>query len=121
MQSIRRLNQKGGLIMPILFALLLIFASVVQAEAMEGSQQNASGEVKGDVLYLEGEEVIVKEMSGNQRRLRVTKETKMVGVISTLKSGDKISAEVGPDGHARVITLVVPDGNPPSVIPPGSR
>ena len=107
--------------MPILFALLLMFASVVQAEAMEGSQQNAAGEVKGDVLYLEGEEVIVKEMSGNQRRLQVTKDTKMVGVISTLKPGDKISAQVDSDGHARVITLVIPDGNPPGVISPGSR
>jgi hypothetical protein len=107
--------------MPILFALLLVFATVVQAEAMEGSQQKAGGEVKGDVLYWEGEEIIVKEMSGNQRRLHVTGETKMVGVISTLKPGDKISAQVDPDGHARVITLVIPDSNPPSVIAPGSR
>jgi hypothetical protein len=107
--------------MPILFALLLVLTTVGQAESMEGSQQTAAAEVKGDVLYLEGEEVVVKEMSGNQRRLHVTKETKMVGVISTLKPGDKISAQVDSDGHARVITLVIPDGNPAGVIPRGSR
>jgi hypothetical protein len=107
--------------MPILFALFLVFATVAQAESMEGSEPKAAAEVKGDVLYWEGEEIIVKEMSGNQRRLHVTKETKMVGVISTLKPGDKISAQVDSDGHARVITLVIPDGNPASVIPPGSR
>lgn len=107
--------------MPLLLALLLVFATVVQAEAVEGSQQKAAGEVRGDVLYWEGEEIIVKEMSGNQRRLHVTKETKLVGVISVLKPGDKISAQVDPDGHARVITLVVPDGNPTGVISPGSR
>ena len=107
--------------MPILFALFLVFATVVQVESMEGSQSTAPAEVKGDVLYWEGEEVIVKEMSGNQQRLRVTAETKMVGVISTLKSGDKISAQVDPDGHARVITLVIPDSDPTKFIPPGSR
>jgi len=107
--------------MPILFALLLVLITFAQAESMEGSQPTAAAEVKGDVLYLEGEEVVVKEMSGNQLRLHVTKETKMVGVISTLKSGDKITAQVDSDGHAHVITLVIPDGNPAGVIPPGSR
>jgi hypothetical protein len=77
--------------------------------------------VKGDVLYWEDEELVVKEISGRQVRLRVTAETKIEGVVGgRLKTGDKIAAQVKPDGLALSITLQIPDSGT-GVTPPGSR
>ena len=107
--------------MPILLALFLVFAVVTQAEALEGSQPTAASAVKGDVLYWEGEELIVKEVSGREVRLRVTVETKIEGVAGgRLKTGDKITAQVTSDGLALSIALQLPDSGG-SLIPPGSR
>ena len=106
--------------MPILLALFLVLAVVTQAQALEGSQSNASAGVNGDVLYWEGEELVVKEMSGRELRLRVTAETKIEGAAGPLKTGDKIVAQVTPEGRALSITLQIP-GSGSSVIPPGIR
>ena len=107
--------------MPILLALFLVFAVVTQAEALEGSQPTTATEVKGDVRYWEGEELVVKEISGRELRLRVTAETKIEGVAGgRLKTGDKIAAQVNSDGRALSITLQIPDSGV-IVIPPGSR
>ena len=107
--------------MPTLLALFLTFAMVTQAAALEGSQATAASAVKADVLYWEGEEVIVKEISGRELRLRVTPETKIEGVAGgRLKTGDKIIAQVNSDGRALSIAVQVPDSGA-GVIPPGSR
>ena len=107
--------------MPILLAFFLAFAVVTQAEALEGSQPAAVSAVKADVLYWEGEELIVKEISGREVRLRVTAETKIEGVAGgRLKTGDKIAAQVNSDGRALSITLQIPDSGA-GVIQPGSR
>ena len=87
---------------------------------MEGSQPTAILGVTGDVLYWEGEELVVKEISGREARLRVTAETKIEGAAGPLKSVDKIAAQVNADGRALSITLQIPERGP-SVIPPGSR
>jgi hypothetical protein len=51
----------------------------------------------------------------------VTAETKIEGVAGgRLKTGDKIAAQVKPDGLALSITLQIPDSGT-GVIPPGSR
>ena len=106
--------------MPILLALFLVFAVVTPAQAVEGSQPTAILGVNGDVLYWEGEELVVKEISGREARLRVTAETKIEGAAGPLKAGDKIAAQVISDGRALSITLQIPEREP-SVIPPGSR
>lgn len=107
--------------MPILLALFLAIAVVIPAQAVESSQPTADSAVKADVLYWEGDEVIVKEVSGRELRLRVTAETKIMGVAGgRLKTGDKIAAQVTPDGRALSIALQVPDSGT-SGIPPGSR
>lgn len=95
--------------MSILLVLLLIFGTVTQAESIEGSQPTAATEVKGDVLYWEGEELVVKEISGRQVSLRVTAETKINGTSGRLKTGDKITAQINSDGRALSITLQIPD------------
>jgi hypothetical protein len=96
--------------MPILFALFVVLAAVTPTEALEGSQATTATVVKGDVLYWEGEELVVKEISGREARLRVTAETKIEGVAGRLKTGDKIAAQVNSDGRAVSVTLQLPDG-----------
>ena len=109
-----------GFLMPVFLAFFLVFAVVTQAESMEASQPTGATEVKGDVLYWEGEELIVKEMSGREARLRVTAETKIDGTSGRLKTGDKIAAQVTSEGRAVSITLQIPDsGAAPT--PPGAR
>jgi hypothetical protein len=83
--------------------------------AAEPPQPAAGSEIKGDVLYWEEDELIVRELSGHQVRLRVTPETKIQGASGKLKTGDKIVANVAaPDGAALSITLQIPDSGPPA-------
>ena len=107
--------------MPILLTLILLFSVITHADALEGSQPTAMSAVSGDVLYWEGEELVVKEISGREVRLHVTAETKIEGVAGgRLKTGDKIAAQVNSDGHALSITLQIPDSGA-GVTPPGLR
>lgn len=101
----------------IFAALLMLFPMVAQAGPTDGSQPTT---VKGDVLYWEGDELIVKEMSGREVRVRVTAQTKIEGAAGKLKTGDKIEASVTSEGHATSIALQIPDSGPTSVLP-GSR
>jgi len=107
--------------MALLFALYLIFASVTPAAAQEGAPGTAPAEIKADVMYWEGNELIVKEFSGHEMRLVVTPDTKVEGVVAgRLKTGDKIVAQVGEGGRARSIVVQIPDaGN--SGAPSGRR
>lgn len=103
--------------MALLLAVYLVFLAVIPAEALEGSQSSAAAVVKGDVLYWEGEELIVKEMSGREARLLVTADTKISGTAGRLKTGDKISAQIDGDGRALSITLQLPDGGTGDILP----
>jgi hypothetical protein len=96
-----------------LFLLLWLLCGTVDSAFGEPSQTAAGKEVKGDVLYWEGEELVVKEMSGHEVRIRVTPDTKIQGASGRLKTGDKVSAQVPPEGPALSITLQVPDTGPP--------
>jgi hypothetical protein len=106
--------------MPVMLVFFLVCAVVTQAAALEDSQPTASNMVKGDVMYWEGEELIVKEMSGKEVRLRVTAETKIEGAASRLKTGDKIAAQVNSDGHALSIALQISEGGTGGGLP-GTR
>ena len=77
------------------------------------SQTPTNTEVKGDVLYWEEEELVVREISGHQVRLKVTPETKIQGASGRLKSGDKIAATVAPNVPALSITVHIPDSGAP--------
>ena len=106
--------------MPILLALFLICATASYAVAVEGAPATDAAMIKADVLYWDGDELVVKEISGHEVRLRVTPETKIVGTAGRLKTGDKIAAQVNSDGHALSITLQIPDIGT-SVSPSGVR
>ena len=97
--------------MALLLAFYLIFSSVIPASALEGSPAAAALVIKADVLYWEGEELVVKEFSGHEERLLVTQETKIEGVVGgRLKTGDKIVAQITDDRKALSINLQVPGG-----------
>jgi hypothetical protein len=106
--------------MALLLAFLLALLPVNPVIAADGSQPEGDGTVKADVMYWEGEELVVKEQTGHEKRLRVTRDTKIVGVVSRLKTGDKIHAVVTPEGQAQSITLQIPDAAP-SPAPPAVR
>ena len=97
--------------MALLLAFFLIFSAVIPAAAVEGTQATSALVIKADVLYWEEGELIVKEFSGHEERLKVTPETKIEGVIAgRLKTGDKIVAQITDDRRALSIKLQVPDG-----------
>jgi hypothetical protein len=93
---------------------LWLLASVAVAEA---PQATAATVMKGDVLYWEGEELVVKEISGREVRLHVNAETKITGAAAKLKTGDKIEAAVNSQGHAETIALQIPGVGSPSILP----
>lgn len=97
--------------MALLLALYLIFSAVIPASAIEGAPATAPLVIKADVLYWEEGELIVKEFSGHEERLKVTPETKIEGVVGgRLKTGDKIVAQITDDRKALSIKLQIPDG-----------
>jgi hypothetical protein len=101
--------------MQLLLALLLW---LIPLWALAESPQTTSAQViKGDVLYWEGNELVVKEISGREVRLRVTAETKIEGVAAKLKTGDKIEASVTPENQALRIALQIP-GAGGTALPP---
>ena len=61
--------------------------------------------IKGDLLKIDGEFYVVKDMSGKETRLHVDKTTKLEGAI---KAGDKVEAQATEKNHAVSIKTVPP-------------
>ena len=97
--------------------LLLSFLLLVPvpAQAQETGMKPGGQTVRGDILYIEGEYLVVKEVSGRESRVHVNGETKLVGVAGKLKSGDKIEATLTPEGHATTVALQGLDNGKPAL------
>ena len=96
--------------MALLLAVYLFFSAVIHASALEGAQATAAMVIKADVLYWEEGELVVKEFSGHEERLKVTPETKIEGVVAgRLKTGDKIVAQITDDRKALSIKVQIPE------------
>ena len=96
--------------MALLLAVYLIFCAVISAAAADNTQTTSALVIKADVLYWEEGELVVKEFSGHEERLKVTPETKIEGVVAgRLKTGDKIVAQITDDRTALSIKLQLPD------------
>ena len=96
--------------MALLLALYVFFSVVIPASAADGTQATATVVIKADVLYWEEGELIVKEFSGHEERLKVTPETKIEGVVAgRLKTGDKIVAQIPDDRRAISIKVQIPE------------
>jgi hypothetical protein len=101
--------------MTLVVTLLLLLAGGGGTAWAESSPTTAGSEIKGDVLYWEEDELVVREMSGHQVRVRVTSDTKIQGASGKLKTGDKIVATVGPNGGpALSISLQIPESGSPA-------
>ncbi|HSL04919.1 MAG TPA: hypothetical protein VK901_15430 [Nitrospiraceae bacterium] len=61
--------------------------------------------VKGDLLKIDGEFYVVKDMAGKEIRLHVDKTSQLDG---TFKAGDKIEAQTTDKGHASSIKQAKP-------------
>ena len=84
---------------------LLIVGMAGVGMTQDAAQGAAEQVVKGDVLLKEGDEIIIKDISGHEIRVHVSPETKKDGVI---KIGDKIEATVTREGHAVSIKQQIP-------------
>ena len=97
--------------MALPLAFYLIFSTVIPASALEDSPATAALVIKADVLYWEEGELVVKEFSGHEERLKVTPETKIEGVVGgRVKTGDKTVPQITDDRKALTIKLQVPAG-----------
>ena len=75
--------------------------------ALSSGQTAGAQTVKGELLKIEGENYVVKDASGMEIRLHVSKETK---AESLPQVGDKIEAQVTAEGHATEIKKADADG-----------
>jgi ribosomal protein S1 len=90
----------------LLSALLLTLWTPISIQAEEPKQTEPKV-VHGSVLTIEGEFYIVRDMTGHDVRVHVSKDTKMEDHLK-VKVGDRVEVHVGADGHAQSITLQIP-------------
>jgi hypothetical protein len=95
------------IILIVAVQVLLTLSSIGPGVAADAPASPSGAEeiVKGDVLLKEGDEYVIKDMSGHEVRVHVSPETKKDGVI---KIGDKIEATVTREGHATSIRQQLP-------------
>lgn len=58
---------------------------------------------EADLLRIDGDRYVVKDISGVERQVHVGKDTEIFGQA---RPGDRIQLWVQPDGHARTIMIV---------------
>ena len=93
------------LILPFMFAMILGVAMVTLSYAAGDMAAPDSQTVKGDLLKIDGEFYVVKDMAGKEIRLHIDKTSKLDGAF---KSGDKVEAQATEKEHAMSIKHVQP-------------
>ena len=93
------------LIVPFMFAMILGVAMVTLSYAAGDMAVPDSQTVKGDLLKIDGEFYVVKDMAGKEIRLHIDKTSKLDGAF---KSGDKVEAQATEKEHAMSIKHVQP-------------
>ena len=92
-------------IVPFMFAMILGVGMVTLSYAAGDMAAPDSQTVKGDLLKIDGEFYVVKDMAGKEIRLHVDKTSQLDG---TFKAGDKIEAQATDKAHASSIKHVQP-------------
>jgi uncharacterized protein YdeI (BOF family) len=101
---------QGGSVMKKLIS-LFVFAMILSAGVASLSfaagdmAAQANQTVSGDLLKIDGEFYVVKDMTGKEIRLHVDKTTTLDGAI---KVGDKVEAQATEKNHALSIRHVQP-------------
>jgi alpha-acetolactate decarboxylase len=93
------------LIGPFVFALILGVVMASLSFAAGDMAAPSTQTVNGDLLKIDGEFYVVKDMAGKEIRLHVDKTTTMDSVI---KVGDKVEAQATEKNHAASIKHVQP-------------
>ena len=93
------------LIVPFMFTMILGVGVASLSFAAGDMAAPGTQTVKGDLLKIDGEFYVVKDMSGKEIRLHVDKTSQLDGIF---KAGDKIEAQATDKGHASSIKLVQP-------------
>ena len=90
-----------------LFVFAMIFNVGMASLSYAAGDMAAPGTemVKGDLLKIDGEFYVVKDMAGKEIRLHVDKTTTMDGAI---KSGDKVEVQATEKNHAVSIKHIQP-------------
>lgn len=81
-------------------ATLASAADPMPAQSKDPLAAPAAQPMKGELLRIEGEFYVVKDVAGKEVRLQVSKDTVL---DARLKAGDKIDAQVLPDGRTLMI------------------
>jgi len=102
-------HSQGGsvmkkLIVPFMFAMVLGVGMASLSFAADMAAPSTQT-VNGDLLKIDGEFYVVKDMSGKEIRLHVDKTTALDG---TLKVGDKVEAQATEKNHAASIKHIQP-------------
>ena len=87
------------------FALVLGVGMASFSFAADDMAAPSSQTVKGDLLKIDGDYYVVKDMAGKEVRLHVDKTSQLDG---TFKAGDKIEAQTTDKGHASSIKQAKP-------------
>ena len=107
------------MILTLSFASFLSLSSLGLAATAESAPAPSAATpqtIRGHIQNIEGEVYSIKDVSGHEVQLRVTKETKVEGGLKP-KVGDRIEAQVGADGQAISVALMIPEATPPSTTP----
>lgn len=93
------------LIIPFMFAMIIGVGLASFSFAAGDMAEPQTQTVKGDLLKIDGEFYVVKDMTGKEIRLHVDKTSQLDG---TFKAGDKIEAQATDKGHASSIKQAKP-------------
>lgn len=93
------------LFVPFMFTMILGVGVASLSFAAGDMAAPGTQTVKGDLLKIDGEFYVVKDMAGKEIRLHVDKTSQLDGIF---KAGDKIEAQATDKGHASSIKLVQP-------------
>jgi len=93
------------LIGPFMFAMILGVGMASLSFAAGDMAAPSTKTVNGDLLKIDGEFYVVKDMAGKEVRLHVDKTSQLDG---TFKAGDKIEAQATDKNHAGSIKHVQP-------------
>ena len=93
------------LIIPFMFAMVIGVGLASFSFAAGDMAEPQTQTVKGDLLKIDGEFYVVKDMTGKEIRLHVDKTTKLDG---SFKAGDKIEAQATEKDHALSIKHAQP-------------
>jgi hypothetical protein len=92
--ELQTLNQGGSvmkkLIVQFMFAMVIGVAIVSLSYAADLTESPTPKTIKGDLLKIEGDFYVVKDMAGKQTRLHTDKTTVFDGAI---KTGDKVEVK----------------------------